>query len=155
MEAGAALLDVREYPEWIESHIPGGTLVPLGDLKSDPQRGALAPEVLTLCRQRKACDRSRANSGRGRCRQSLRDQRRHRRMESRRIGDAKSRRRPDFNRASGSHRRGRARAARLAGAATARHFVVRAVRLDFRGRHRLLRHGQSAGEGAVEPGARR
>ncbi len=53
MEAGAALLDVREYPEWLESHIPGATLVPLGDLKSEPQRGALAPEVLTLCRSGK------------------------------------------------------------------------------------------------------
>lgn len=53
MQNGAALLDVREYPEWLESHIPGATLVPLGDLKSDPQRGALAPEVLTLCRSGK------------------------------------------------------------------------------------------------------
>lgn len=53
MESGAALLDVREYPEWLESHVPGATLVPLGELKSDPQRGALAPEVLTLCRSGK------------------------------------------------------------------------------------------------------
>ncbi len=53
MDAGAALLDVREYPEWLESHVPGATLVPLGELKSDPQRGALAPEVLTLCRSGK------------------------------------------------------------------------------------------------------
>ena len=53
MDNGAALLDVREYPEWLESHVPGATLVPLGELKSDPQRGALAPEVLTLCRSGK------------------------------------------------------------------------------------------------------
>ncbi len=53
MENGAALLDVREYPEWLESHVPGATLLPLGQLKSDPQRGALAPEVLTLCRSGK------------------------------------------------------------------------------------------------------
>jgi rhodanese-related sulfurtransferase len=53
MDNGAALLDVREYPEWLESHVPGATLVPLGKLKSDPQRGALAPEVLTLCRSGK------------------------------------------------------------------------------------------------------
>ena len=53
MESGAALLDVREYPEWLESHVPGASLVPLGELKSNPQRGALAPEVLTLCRSGK------------------------------------------------------------------------------------------------------
>jgi len=53
MQNGAALLDVREYPEWLESHVPGATLVPLGALQSDPQRGALAPEVLTLCRSGK------------------------------------------------------------------------------------------------------
>jgi rhodanese-related sulfurtransferase len=50
LEAGAALLDVREYPEWVQSHVPGATLLPLGDLKNDPQRGALADEVITLCR---------------------------------------------------------------------------------------------------------
>jgi rhodanese-related sulfurtransferase len=53
MESGAVLLDVREYPEWLESHVAGATLVPLGELKSDPKRGALAPEVLTLCRSGK------------------------------------------------------------------------------------------------------
>lgn len=53
MQNGAALLDVREYPEWLESHIPGATLIPLGEIKSDPGRGALAPEVLTLCRSGK------------------------------------------------------------------------------------------------------
>lgn len=39
MKRGAALLDVREYPEWIQSHVPGATLIPLGDVKSEPQRG--------------------------------------------------------------------------------------------------------------------
>lgn len=53
MQDGAVLLDVREYPEWLESHIPGATLIPLGELKNNPQRGALAPEVLTLCRSGK------------------------------------------------------------------------------------------------------
>ena len=53
MQDGAALLDVREYPEWLESHIPGATLIPLGNVKADPQRAALAPEVLTLCRSGK------------------------------------------------------------------------------------------------------
>jgi len=50
LDAGAKILDVREYPEWVECHIDGAKLVPLGDLKSDPQRGAIAPEVLTLCK---------------------------------------------------------------------------------------------------------
>ncbi len=53
MDEGAALLDVREYPEWTQSHVAGATLIPLGDLKSEPQRGALAPEVLTLCQSGK------------------------------------------------------------------------------------------------------
>ena len=50
LDAGARILDVREYPEWVERHIEGAELVPLGDLKSDPQRGAIAEEVLTLCK---------------------------------------------------------------------------------------------------------
>ena len=36
MRNGAALLDVREYPEWIQSHVPGATLIPVGDVKSEP-----------------------------------------------------------------------------------------------------------------------
>lgn len=50
LDAGAKILDVREYPEWVERHIEGAELVPLGDLKSDPQRDAIAEEVLTLCK---------------------------------------------------------------------------------------------------------
>lgn len=48
--AGAKILDVREYPEWVQSHIPGAELIPLSKLKSDPQLGAIADEVLLLCR---------------------------------------------------------------------------------------------------------
>lgn len=29
---GAYVLDVRRYEEWVESHIPGVTLIPLGEL---------------------------------------------------------------------------------------------------------------------------
>jgi len=50
LAAGAKILDVREYHEWVECHIPGAKLVPLGELKSDPQCGAIADEVLTLCK---------------------------------------------------------------------------------------------------------
>ncbi len=46
---GAALIDVREYPEWSACHISDATLIPLGDIKSDPQCAALADEVLLLC----------------------------------------------------------------------------------------------------------
>ena len=53
MREGAALLDVREYPEWLESHVPGATLIPLAAIKSDPSRGALAPEILVMCRSGK------------------------------------------------------------------------------------------------------
>lgn len=48
--AGAKILDVREYPEWVQVHIPGSELVPLGQLKGDPQLGTIASEVLVLCR---------------------------------------------------------------------------------------------------------
>lgn len=50
MSDGASLLDVREYPEWVEGHVPGAVLIPLGDVKKEPQCAALAPEVLVLCR---------------------------------------------------------------------------------------------------------
>ena len=74
MDNGAALLDVREYPEWLESHVPGATLVPLGELKSDPQRGALAPEVLTLCRSGKRRSLFLREQRRGRRARERRDQ---------------------------------------------------------------------------------
>lgn len=50
MQSGALLLDVRELPEWDESHVPGAALLPLGKVKSDPQGAALASEVFTLCK---------------------------------------------------------------------------------------------------------
>lgn len=50
---GAALIDVREYPEWSECHISDATLIPLGDITKDPQCAALAGEVLLLCRSGK------------------------------------------------------------------------------------------------------
>lgn len=50
MQNGAILLDVREYPEWLESHVHGARLIPLGNIKNDPQCAALGDEVLLLCR---------------------------------------------------------------------------------------------------------
>jgi rhodanese-related sulfurtransferase len=49
-DAGAFVLDVREPSEWAEVHIPGATLIPLGELE---QRVAEVPrerDVLVVCR---------------------------------------------------------------------------------------------------------
>jgi rhodanese-related sulfurtransferase len=49
-DAGVLLLDVREPFEWAESHIPGATHIPLGELE---QRLAELPadqEVVVVCR---------------------------------------------------------------------------------------------------------
>ena len=48
--AGAFMLDVREPDEWQQSHIPGATLIPLGEL---PQRLSELPkdqEIVVYCR---------------------------------------------------------------------------------------------------------
>lgn len=52
LDGGCALLDVREYPEWVEAHLPGARLVPLGELKKQPDLGG-AGEMLVLCRSGK------------------------------------------------------------------------------------------------------
>ncbi len=49
-DAGAFVLDVREPHEWVEGHIPGSTLIPLGEL---PARVAEVPkdkQILVVCR---------------------------------------------------------------------------------------------------------
>jgi rhodanese-related sulfurtransferase len=49
-EAGAFVLDVRQPEEWSAAHIPGATLIPLGDL---PARIAEVPkdrQVVVVCR---------------------------------------------------------------------------------------------------------
>ena len=49
-EAGAFMLDVRQPEEWEEMHIPGATLIPLGEL---PQRLGELPqdqEIVVYCR---------------------------------------------------------------------------------------------------------
>ncbi len=53
MQSGAALLDVREYPEWVQGHVAGAVLLPLGEVQRQPQRALLAPEVVLLCRSGK------------------------------------------------------------------------------------------------------
>ena len=39
-DAGKFILEVRQPDEWAEYHVPGSTLIPLGELKSPCQRGA-------------------------------------------------------------------------------------------------------------------
>lgn len=49
-EAGAFVLDVREPSEWAESHIPGATLIPLGDLAARVNEVPRDKEVVVVCR---------------------------------------------------------------------------------------------------------
>jgi rhodanese-related sulfurtransferase len=49
-DQGAFILDVREQSEWVQFHIPGATLVPLGSL---PQEFAKVPKdktIVVVCR---------------------------------------------------------------------------------------------------------
>lgn len=48
--AGAFVLDVREPSEWNESHIPGATLIPLGQLASRVNEVPRDKEVVVVCR---------------------------------------------------------------------------------------------------------
>lgn len=49
-EAGAFILDVREPDEWNESHIPGATLIPLGELASRVNELPQDQEIVVVCR---------------------------------------------------------------------------------------------------------
>jgi len=49
-DAGAFILDVREPSEWAESHIPGATLIPLGDLAARVNEVPRDKEVVVVCR---------------------------------------------------------------------------------------------------------
>lgn len=49
-EAGAFILDVREPEEWNESHIPGATLIPLGELASRVNEVPKDQEIVVVCR---------------------------------------------------------------------------------------------------------
>jgi rhodanese-related sulfurtransferase len=44
------LLDVREYPEYTEAHLPNTRLVPLGELRAQPELAGAGGEALILCR---------------------------------------------------------------------------------------------------------
>ena len=49
-DAGAFVLDVREPDEWNESHIPGATLIPLGELASRVDEVPQDQEIVVVCR---------------------------------------------------------------------------------------------------------
>lgn len=49
-DAGAFILDVREPDEWNESHIPGATLIPLGELASRVDEIPNDQEIVVVCR---------------------------------------------------------------------------------------------------------
>lgn len=50
MEAGAYILDVREPAEYVEGHVPGVPLIPLGDLVERADEVPTDQEVLVICR---------------------------------------------------------------------------------------------------------
>ena len=49
-DAGAFILDVRQPEEWHESHIPGATLIPLGELASRVNELPKDQEIVVVCR---------------------------------------------------------------------------------------------------------
>ncbi|HXF85769.1 MAG TPA: rhodanese-like domain-containing protein [Anaerolineales bacterium] len=49
-EAGAFILDVRQPEEWNESHIPGSTLIPLGELASRVDELPRDRQIVVVCR---------------------------------------------------------------------------------------------------------
>lgn len=49
-EAGVFLLDVREPAEWEEFHVPGSTLIPLGELAGRVSELPSDQEIVVVCR---------------------------------------------------------------------------------------------------------
>ncbi len=49
-EAGAFLLDVRQPEEWEAGHIPGATLIPLGELESRVGELPEDQQIVVVCR---------------------------------------------------------------------------------------------------------
>jgi len=49
-DSGAFILDVREPDEWNAGHIPGATLIPLGELASRVNEVPKDQEVVVVCR---------------------------------------------------------------------------------------------------------
>lgn len=49
-DAGAFMLDVRQPDEWASGHIPGATLIPLGDLTARISEVPTDRQVVVVCR---------------------------------------------------------------------------------------------------------
>ena len=49
-DAGTFLLDVRQPEEWNETHVPGTTLIPLGELASRVDELPKDKEIVVICR---------------------------------------------------------------------------------------------------------
>jgi rhodanese-related sulfurtransferase len=49
-EAGAFILDVRQPEEWQEYHVPGSTLIPLGELEGRVDELPRDQEIVVVCR---------------------------------------------------------------------------------------------------------
>ena len=49
-DAGAVVLDVREPAEWAEGHVPGATLIPLGELARRTSELPHDRTVVVICR---------------------------------------------------------------------------------------------------------
>jgi len=49
-DGGAFILDVREPDEWDEYHIPGATLIPLGELSARASELPSGRDIIVVCR---------------------------------------------------------------------------------------------------------
>jgi rhodanese-related sulfurtransferase len=49
-EAGAFMLDVRQPDEWVAYHLPGSTLIPLGELNARLSEVPRDQEIIVVCR---------------------------------------------------------------------------------------------------------
>lgn len=49
-QAGAFILDVRQPEEWADAHIPGSTLIPLGELENRINELPQNQEIVVVCR---------------------------------------------------------------------------------------------------------
>ncbi len=49
-DSGAFMLDVREPDEWDEFHMPGATLIPLGELEARLDEVPADQEIVVVCR---------------------------------------------------------------------------------------------------------
>ena len=49
-DQGAFILDVREPDEWVQFHIPGATLIPLGDLPNRLKEIPTDKTIVVVCR---------------------------------------------------------------------------------------------------------